>query len=59
MGLVDFKMAAEMAARVAWRSYHDWVLPKNAVVAILAGALLFLFLGLLLLAIGGGLGVVG
>ena len=50
---------AEEVARVAWRSYHDWVLPRRAVQGILAGALLFLFLGLVLLAIGGGVGVSG
>jgi hypothetical protein len=49
----------EHAARVAWRSYHDWVLPIRAVQGILAGSLLVLFLGLVLLAIGGGVGVGG
>ncbi|XP_076435267.1 uncharacterized protein LOC143275084 [Babylonia areolata] len=50
---------AEEPARVAWRTYHDWVLPVRAVQALLAGALLFLFLGLVLLAVGGGTRVSG
>ena len=40
--------------KVAFRSYHDWILPKKILLGILIFSSVFLFIGVILLAVSGG-----
>lgn len=45
-------VAGQKYVRVAYNNFHEWLIPARAVIGIACFGLLFVFIGIVLLAIG-------